>query len=156
MATPFIFCHDYYIFFVTILQLFSATNIYNFPLHPWYISSPRLLPFFLILKQNLDYLYNIVLPAHPAASLHYQYTFYPLSLILMPSLVRIFSFLRIMWYKITIFLVVHLQSIHIAQKSLLLLIIQLLVCLNYHSKFSIFCKNICLIIPASGSNMLCS
>ena len=148
MATPFIFCHDYYIFF--------ATNTYNFPLHPWYISSLRLLPFFLILKQNLDYLYNIVLPAHPAASLHYQYTFYPLSLILTPSLVRFFSFLRIMWYKITIFLVVHLQSIHIAQKSLLLLIIQLLICLNYHSKFSIFCKNICLIIPASGSNMLCS
>lgn len=54
------------------------------------------------------------------------------------------------------FLVVHLQSIHIAQKSLLLLIIQLLVCLNYHSKFSIFCKNICLTIPASGSNMFCS
>ena len=54
------------------------------------------------------------------------------------------------------FLVAHLQSIHIAQKSLLPLIIQLLVCLNYHSKFSIFCKNICLIIPASGSNMFCS
>lgn len=67
-----------------------------------------------------------------------------------------FSFLRIMWYKITFFLIVHLQSIHIAQKSLLLLIIQLLICLNYHSKFSIFCKNICLIIPASGSNMFCS
>ena len=76
MATPFIFCHNYYIFFVTILQLFSATNTYNFPLHPWYISSIRLLPFFLILKQNLDYLYNIVLPVHPAASLHYQYTFF--------------------------------------------------------------------------------
>ena len=89
MATPFIFRHNYYIFFVTILQLFSATNTYNFPLHPWYITSIRLLPFFLILKQNLDYLYNIVLPVHPAASLHYQYTFFPLSLILTPCFVHI-------------------------------------------------------------------
>ena len=42
----------------------------------------------------------------------------PFEYITHPSLVEFYSVLRIIWYKITIFLVVHLQSIHIAQKSL--------------------------------------